>query len=77
MNTAKVAFWRKDSGNYMSASKGLTEDQVAALHDVRVGDRFILFYNSPNEKYGDSSPDLSLQIYQKQREKTTEVPKDE
>lgn len=67
MNTTKLALWRKDSGNYMSASKGLTEEQVEMFHNVQVGDRFIAFYNSPKEKFSESSPDLSLQVYQNSR----------
>jgi hypothetical protein len=56
-----VPFWKKESNNYMSHSKGLTPEQVEALKALKVGDRLILWDNNPKEDT--SRPPLTLKIY--------------
>ncbi len=60
MNFLSVAFWSKDSGNYLSHTKGLTEEQIAELQKLKPGDRLILYKND-RKKETDSS--LSLKVY--------------
>ena len=44
-----IKFWKKNSGNYLAAHDGLTEEQVTELRSLAAGDRLILWYNPPEE----------------------------
>lgn len=50
----KISFWSKESGNLMSHSGGLTNEQIQALKELKEGDRLILWHNK-REKESDSS----------------------
>lgn len=63
----KIAFWKKESGNYMSASQGLTQEQVSFLQSLKVGDRLIVMQN---QKFSENSPEMSLMQYQGKKEKS-------
>lgn len=54
-----INFWTKDTGNSLSHSKGLTQEQVNALQQLKVGDRLILWKNDVKEEH-DSNLTLKL-----------------
>lgn len=45
-NPLKVAFWKNKLSGYNSHAKGLTQMQVEALHQLKAGDRLILWDES-------------------------------
>jgi len=54
-----IGFWKiVNSNNFTSSVKGLTEEQVNYLKNLKVGDRLVLFVNDVRE--GEKSPNLSL-----------------
>jgi len=57
----KLAFWKKQSGSFMSHSKGLTKAEVASLQKLKEGDRLILWVNDVKSE---SEPNLNLKVYQ-------------
>lgn len=59
---SNVGFWKKESGNLMNPSKGLTEEQVVFLQSLKVGDRVILWNNIVKE--GDNKPNLVLKKFE-------------
>lgn len=62
----QVSFWKKESQNLMSHGKGLTQDQVDALKELKVGDRLIIWKN--DRKTDESHSDYALKVFEK-REK--------
>lgn len=58
----KLFFWRKDSGNLMTHKNGLRAEDIAALQNLKVGDRLILWENQA------ASPDqtnyYTLKVFQ-------------
>lgn len=57
-----IPFWRKDSGSIMTHQQGLTQDQLDALKELKVGDRLILWLENRAEG---STPNYKLKVYQK------------
>lgn len=57
----KIGFWKKETGNLMSHSGGLTPDQIDFLHSLLPGDRLICWQNT---KRMDTDPDYSLAKYE-------------
>ena len=60
----RIGFWKKSTGNYMSSTQGLTEQDVEFLKSLEVGDRFVLYVG--NKKKHQNSPDASLAVYKTQ-----------
>lgn len=58
-----IAFWKKETGNLMSASKGLTEEEIKFLQSLKIGDRLIVYNN--NIKEGDNRPNFTIKKYEK------------
>ena len=56
----KMHFWKKDTGNMMSHTKGLTKEQVEMFKELKEGDRLILH---KNDKLGETSPDVTLKVF--------------
>ena len=52
-----VSFWATEQGTLHSHSKGLTEDQVKMLNELKVGDRLVIFKNNKREE---RHPDYSM-----------------
>lgn len=52
-----LSFWKKNSGNALTHVKGLTQEQVDALRELKVGDRLILFSNDVD---GETKPAFTL-----------------
>lgn len=55
-----IMFWDKESGNSLSHNKGLDERHLAALKNLKAGDRLILFRN--REKRSETDPDFTLKV---------------
>lgn len=55
-----ISLWQKETGHSMSHAKGLTQEQVDALKELKAGDRLILF---KNDKRGDTSPTFTLKVF--------------
>lgn len=53
----RIAFWKKESGNFVTAKTSLTSEQVEFLHQLKPGDRLILF---PNNMRKDTDPSFVL-----------------
>ena len=54
-----IGLWKmKNQKGYISHAKGLTEDQVKYFHNLKIGDRLVIFIHDIRE--GEKSPDLSL-----------------
>ena len=58
----KIGFWIKDTGNFMTHAKGLTQEQIDFLKTLKLGDRLILWKNSRGSEV---SPDYTLAKYLK------------
>lgn len=58
-----IGFWKKESGNIMNHSKGLSEEQVKFLQSLKVGDRLIVYTNQVAE--GENKPTHNLKKYEK------------
>lgn len=72
LNTFGVGFWKKESGNALTHSKGLTEEQAEHLLKViKPGTRFMLWDNS-RDKLSGQSPDIMLRIFQEKAQPTTD-----
>lgn len=52
-----IGFWEKESGHMFSYGKGLSEEQIAELRQLKVGDRLVLFKNIQQKE---NSPHYSL-----------------
>jgi hypothetical protein len=63
MSELKIQVWAKDTGNLLSHTKGLTEDQIKALQNLKVGDRLIVYKNN---KMSETSPDFTIKVYKKE-----------
>jgi hypothetical protein len=61
-----LIFWKKDSGNYMTHSNGLTEEQCEVLRSLKPGDRLIIMPN--NRKTKDTDYALKLMKYGEKKE---------
>ena len=61
-----ISLWIKDSGNIMSHSGGLNEEQVIALHELKVGDRLICWKQVKDDTH---SSDYCLKKYQKREDR--------
>lgn len=59
---SNVGFWKKESGNLMNPTKGLTEEQVVFLQSLKAGDRLIIWVNDVKE--GENRPNVVLKKYQ-------------
>ena len=59
---ASIGFWIRDSGNYITAQGGLTEEQIKLLRSLKVGDRLILWNNNK-----ENAPDITLKQYKHQQ----------
>ena len=59
-----IGLWKSASGAYLTAAKGLTEEQAEMLRSVKAGDRLILFVNAFKQK--EAQPDLSLDKMRKE-----------
>lgn len=53
----KVGFWKSKQG-FVSHKQGLSEEQVNYLHNLKVGDRLVLFVNDIRE--GEKGADVTL-----------------
>ena len=63
-----LGFWKSSyTKDFLSHSKGLTEEQVEQLQKLKPGDRFIIFVNS--DKDSDNFPDCSLKLFTKKKGK--------
>lgn len=58
----KIGFWKKETGNLLSHSAGLTPEQLRNLQEIKPGDRLILWENT---KRKDTDPDFTLAIFKK------------
>lgn len=56
-----IIFWKKESGNYMSHGKGLSQDQVDILKKLKVGDRLIIY--TRDEKEYPTQSDATLKVF--------------
>lgn len=54
----KIGMWKTEKGSYLSHSKGLTEEQVQYLQNLKIGDRLVLWVNDVRE--GEKGPNLTL-----------------
>lgn len=61
-NMLKVYFWEKESGNLMSHGKGLRAEDVAALQQLKEGDRLILWNNGKSPDGMQSN--FTLKVFQ-------------
>lgn len=59
-NFLNVSFWSKESGNFLSHSKGLNEEQVEYLKKLKVGDRLILW---KNDKKKETDSNLTMKVF--------------
>lgn len=57
----RIGFWKKDTGNYLTAKSGLTQADIDALHSLKVGDRLILYVGG--KKLSEQSPDANLTTF--------------
>lgn len=55
----KIGFWKKETGNMLSHSAGLTPEQVRNIQALVPGQRLILWENI---KRKESDPDFTLDI---------------
>jgi len=56
-----LGFWKsKYTKDFLSHSKGLTEEQVKQLQELKAGDRLIVYVN---KKDSDNYPDCSLKVF--------------
>ena len=62
MDKLNIGLWKKPTGNLMSHGAGLSEEQVKALQELKVGDRLIVYSNN-NAK--DNQPNFTIKIYKK------------
>lgn len=60
----RISMWKKESNNLLCHRNGLTEDQIAELQKLKVGDRIII-YNQARFKKSDKSPDYSIAVLPK------------
>lgn len=60
MKFLSIGFWQnKTNKHFNSAAKGLTQDQIEALKELKVGDKLVLF---TNEREGETQPKYNLKI---------------
>lgn len=57
-----IGLWKKQTGNLMSHGQGLTEAQIAALKELKPGDRLIAW---SEVKKSESQPDYTLKVFNK------------
>lgn len=61
-----IGFWKSANGAYLTSVKGLTKEQLEMFHNLKEGDRLIIFVNGFKETK--AHPDLSMD---KKREEHT------
>ncbi len=62
-----IAFWKKESGNFMNHSQGLSVEQIEFLKSLKPGDRLIIYVNVPKEGQ-EHLPTHSLKKYESRKE---------
>lgn len=62
MKSTSISFWKKETGNMMTHSGGLTQEQVEFLQGLKKGDRLLMFINQTKET--DTQRDGSLVKYE-------------
>lgn len=55
-----IGFWKKQSGNMLSHKQGLNVDQIAALKEIKPGDRLVLWANT---KDSETAPTYTLKVF--------------